>query len=86
MTLCASLILSLYRNQHLPFDLLLAAVETFVTFTLAYPAAVALGSVLLQTAPARGLPGGRMEAFLRAMREVRLVFTLIATTSAHARL
>ena len=60
------------RYQHRAFDLLLAGVETVVTFSLAYPAAVALGAVLLQTAPRRGLPGGRMEAFLRAMREVRL--------------
>lgn len=37
---------------------------------VAYPAAVALGKVLLQTAPARGLPGAQMEAFLRVMREV----------------
>ncbi|CAL1709761.1 unnamed protein product [Somion occarium] len=56
--------------QHRDFDLFLAAVETIVTFYLAYPAAVALGSVLLQTAPSRGLPGARMEAFLRAMREI----------------
>ncbi len=60
-----------YSYQHRSFDLLLAGIETVVTFYLAYPAAVALGAVLLQTAPARGLPGGRMEAFLRAMREVR---------------
>lgn len=59
-----------YSYQHRSFDLLLAGIETVVTFYLAYPAAVALGAVLLQTAPARGLPGGRMEAFLRAMREV----------------
>lgn len=59
-----------FRYQHRFFDLLLAGIETVVTFSLAYPAAVALGAVLLQTAPPRGLPGGRMEAFLRAMREV----------------
>ena len=58
------------RYQHRAFDLLMAGIETVVTFSLAYPAAVALGAVLLQTAPQRGLPGGRMEAFLRAMREV----------------
>lgn len=56
--------------QHRSMDLLLAGIETFVTFSLAYPAAVTLGSVLLQTSPPRGLPGGRMEAFLRAMREI----------------
>ncbi|KAG8971235.1 hypothetical protein FRB90_010558, partial [Tulasnella sp. 427] len=37
---------------------------------VAYPAAVALGKVLLQTSPSRGLPGGQMEAFLRVMREL----------------
>ncbi|KAI0791460.1 hypothetical protein BC629DRAFT_1593070 [Irpex lacteus] len=70
---CASLLTALLfvpRYQHRSFDLLLAGIETVVTFYLAYPAAVALGAVLLQTAPARGLPGGRMEAFLRAMREI----------------
>ncbi len=40
-------------------------------FQLAYPSCKAIGSVLLQTAPARGLSAGRMESFLRAMREVR---------------
>lgn len=65
------LIDKIHRFQHREFDLLLAAVETIVTSYLAYPAAVALGSILLQTAPSRGLPGARMEAFLRAMREVR---------------
>ena len=64
--------MSLTRSyQHSSFDLLLAGVETVVTFALAYPAAVALGAVLLQTAPLRGLAGQRMEAFLRVMREVR---------------
>ncbi|OCH90501.1 hypothetical protein OBBRIDRAFT_877280 [Obba rivulosa] len=57
-------------HQHRPFDLVLAGVETIVTFSLAYSAAVALGAVLLQTSPARGLAGGRMEAFLRVMREI----------------
>ncbi|KAI0372535.1 hypothetical protein BV20DRAFT_964137 [Pilatotrama ljubarskyi] len=57
-------------RQHRPIDLILAAVQTAVTFKLAYRAAVALGAVLLQTSPARGLAGGRMEAFLRAMREI----------------
>ena len=40
-------------------------------FQLAYPSCKAIGSVLLQTAPARGLSAGRIESFLRAMREVR---------------
>ncbi|TDL27938.1 hypothetical protein BD410DRAFT_336962 [Rickenella mellea] len=57
-------------SQHRPFDLLLAAVETVLTFSIAYPASVVLGTVLLQTSPERGLPGGRMEAFLRTMREI----------------
>ncbi|KAI0324577.1 hypothetical protein GY45DRAFT_1331389 [Cubamyces sp. BRFM 1775] len=57
-------------RHHRPLDLFLAAVETIVTYKLAYRAAVALGAVLLQTSPARGLAGGRMEAFLRAMREI----------------
>ncbi|TFK82872.1 hypothetical protein K466DRAFT_666245 [Polyporus arcularius HHB13444] len=61
---------SLPLRQHRPFDLILAGVETLVTFNIAYRAAVALGAVLLQTSPARGLAGGRMEAFLRAMREI----------------
>ena len=52
------------------FDLVLAAVETVVTFNVAYGASTVLGTVLLQTSPARGLSGGRMEAFLRAMKEV----------------
>ncbi|KAH9829248.1 uncharacterized protein C8Q71DRAFT_444080 [Rhodofomes roseus] len=56
--------------QHRYFDLVLAGFETVVTFSIAYSAAVALGTVLLQTSPARGLVGGRMEAFLRAMREI----------------
>ncbi|KAF7300236.1 hypothetical protein MKEN_01347600 [Mycena kentingensis (nom. inval.)] len=56
--------------QHRPFDLGLAGAASFGTFSAAYRACVVLGSVLLQTAPRRGLPGGRMEAFLRAMRDV----------------
>ncbi|KAH9947841.1 hypothetical protein B0H21DRAFT_789088 [Amylocystis lapponica] len=66
--LCAAVFVP--PHQHRPFDLVLAGVETVVTFSLAYSAAVALGAVLLQTSPARGLAGGRMEAFLRAMREI----------------
>lgn len=41
-------------------------------FRLAYPACVALGAVLLQTSPPRGISGNKMESFLRGMREVRL--------------
>ncbi|OJT05934.1 hypothetical protein TRAPUB_3224 [Trametes pubescens] len=62
--------ISIPPRQHRPLDLMLAGIETVVTFKLAYRAAVALGAVLLQTSPARGLAGGRMEAFLRAMREI----------------
>ncbi|KAI0698974.1 hypothetical protein C8T65DRAFT_660382 [Cerioporus squamosus] len=49
---------SLPLRQHRSFDLILAGVETLVTFNIAYHV------------PARGLAGGRMEAFLRAMREI----------------
>jgi len=52
------------------FDLMLAAFQTVVTFNVACRASVMLGTVLLQTSPERGLAGGRMEAFLRAMKDV----------------
>jgi len=58
--------IQLYRS----IDLLLATLETVLTFSIAYPASVALGKVLLQTAPPRGLLSGRMEAFLKIMREL----------------
>ncbi|KAF8625843.1 hypothetical protein AX17_006739 [Amanita inopinata Kibby_2008] len=57
-------------SQHQTCDLLIAAVITVITFNLAYRACTVLGTVLLQTAPARGLSGGKMESFLRAMRDV----------------
>jgi hypothetical protein len=63
----------LCRLHYRKFDLVLAAVETVVTFNVAYRASVVLGTVLLQTSPERGLSGGRMEAFLRAMKEVGFV-------------
>ncbi|KAH9171889.1 hypothetical protein EDB89DRAFT_2070441 [Lactarius sanguifluus] len=47
-------------SSHRTFDLLLAAAEATAMFHLAYPS----------TAPARGLSAGRMESFLRAMREI----------------
>ena len=53
---------------------MLAALETGVTFCVSYRASVVLGTVLLQTAPERRLSGGRMEAFLRAMRDVSWLF------------
>lgn len=46
------------------FDLFLSAVQTIVTFGVANPAPVALGSASLRTSPARGLASGRMEASL----------------------
>ncbi|KAF9262771.1 hypothetical protein L218DRAFT_928783 [Marasmius fiardii PR-910] len=55
--------------SHIALDLTLAGIMTVVTFKLAYKASVILGTVLLQTAPMRG-QGGRMEAFLRVMREI----------------
>ncbi|KAG8875572.1 hypothetical protein FRB98_007733 [Tulasnella sp. 332] len=59
-----------YGSQHNMADIAVACAETILTFMIGYPAAVALGKVLLQTAPERGLPGGQMEAFLRVMREL----------------
>ncbi|KIK68420.1 hypothetical protein GYMLUDRAFT_717832 [Collybiopsis luxurians FD-317 M1] len=60
-------------SQHALFDLVLAAVITVVTFRVSYSASVVLGTVLLQTAPHRAPKGsraGRMEAFLRAMKDI----------------
>lgn len=53
-------------------DMLISTLETIWTFSLAYPTAVALGKILLQTAPDRAPAGsgGTMETFMRAMREV----------------
>lgn len=51
-------------------DLVLAMAIAVLTFNVAYRACVVLGAVLLQTSPPRGLANGKMEAFLRAMREV----------------
>ena len=61
----------IHSHQIRSFDLFLAAIQALVTFSVAYPASVALGSVLLQTSPPRGLASGVMEDFLRVMREVR---------------
>jgi hypothetical protein len=63
-----------HSTYHSRADLILACVESIVTFKLAYRACVVLGTVLLQTSPPRGQSGGRMEAFLRAMKEVRPTF------------
>ncbi|KAF9445668.1 hypothetical protein P691DRAFT_805316 [Macrolepiota fuliginosa MF-IS2] len=57
-------------TQHRPADLVLATFIALVTFKVSYRACVVLGTVLLQTSPGRGLPSGKMEAFLRVMREV----------------
>ena len=54
--------------------MLLALFIATLTFKIAYPAAEVQGTVLLQTAPLRGMPGARMESFLRVMREVRVPF------------
>jgi hypothetical protein len=65
------------RSQHRTCDLVLASMITVATFNVAYRASVVLGTVLLQTAPPRRLSGGRMEAFLRAMREVNRSFVFV---------
>ena len=63
------------REQHRAADVLIASIVTVVTFNVAYRACVVLGTVLLQTAPPRGASGGKTEAFLRVMREVRFAST-----------
>ncbi|KAJ7723978.1 hypothetical protein DFH07DRAFT_1004973 [Mycena maculata] len=69
---CALLLTALVAPpvQHRVLDLGMAGVASVATFSAAYRACAVLGAVLLQTAPRRGVPGGRMEAFLRAMRDV----------------
>ncbi|KDR66442.1 hypothetical protein GALMADRAFT_1151187 [Galerina marginata CBS 339.88] len=62
--------LAIPAPQHRMADLVLAFIVAAVTFKVAYHASVVLGTVLLQTSPPRGLSNGKMEAFLRAMREV----------------
>ncbi|EKM78211.1 hypothetical protein AGABI1DRAFT_121370 [Agaricus bisporus var. burnettii JB137-S8] len=57
-------------THHRPADLVLASIIALVTFKVSYRACIILGTVLLQTAPQRGLASGRMEAFLRVMRDV----------------
>ncbi|KAJ7222475.1 hypothetical protein GGX14DRAFT_663891 [Mycena pura] len=57
-------------TQHRSFDLALAGAGSASTFSVAYRACTVLGVILLQTAPRRGMRSGRMEAFLRAMRDV----------------
>lgn len=57
-------------TQHRMLDLGTAGAGSTATFVVAYRACTVLGAILLQTAPGRGARGGRMEAFLRAMRDV----------------
>ncbi|CAE6488528.1 unnamed protein product [Rhizoctonia solani] len=48
--------LFIHSTEHRSLDLALAGAETLITWAIAYPTAVSLGKVLLQTAPA-GLEG-----------------------------
>lgn len=57
-------------ERHRAADLLFAGMETLLTFNVAYPTAVTLGKVLLQTAPDRGTVDGRFESFHRVVREL----------------
>ncbi|KAH9984853.1 hypothetical protein BJV77DRAFT_1035511 [Russula vinacea] len=63
------------RIMRNPFSLVPTSACTLILLISAIipsiPSCKAIGSVLLQTAPGRGLSAGRMESFLRAMREVR---------------
>ncbi|KAK7038034.1 hypothetical protein R3P38DRAFT_3262516 [Favolaschia claudopus] len=59
-----------HAPQHRALDLAAASASSVATFVVAYRACTVLGAILLQTAPQRGARGGRMEAFLRAMRDV----------------
>jgi hypothetical protein len=65
------MLMELFSSEHHRLaDLCLSSLIAVVTFNVAYRACVVLGAVLLQTSPPRGLPSGKMESFLRAMREV----------------
>lgn len=66
-------VLTRCSSQHQMCDLGLACLITVITFNVAYKASVVLGTVLLQTSPPRSSSaGGQMDAFLRAIKEVRL--------------
>ncbi|TFK28241.1 hypothetical protein FA15DRAFT_584654 [Coprinopsis marcescibilis] len=65
-----SVALTVPSEHHRIADLTLASVIAVLTFNVAYRACVILGAVLLQTSPRRGLPSGKIESFLRAMREI----------------
>ena len=67
---CHSSSLGLVSGQHRIADVVLASLIAALTFKVAYRSSLVLGTVLLQTSPRRGLSNGKMEAFLRAMREV----------------
>ncbi|KAF6757953.1 hypothetical protein DFP72DRAFT_889488 [Ephemerocybe angulata] len=56
--------------QHRLADLALAFVIAVLTFQVAYRASVVLGNVLLQTAPTKGMPSGKLESLHRAVREI----------------
>ncbi|KAJ7827517.1 hypothetical protein B0H14DRAFT_3873677 [Mycena olivaceomarginata] len=68
-------------TQHRMLDLGTAGAGSTATFVVAYRACTVLGAILLQTAPGRGARGGRMEAFLRAMRDVERHPQLAATAA-----
>jgi hypothetical protein len=55
-------------------ELILASIIAALTFKVAYRSSLVLGTVLLRTSPRQGLSNGKMEAFLRAIREVRAFF------------
>ncbi|KAF8333201.1 uncharacterized protein EI90DRAFT_3053339 [Cantharellus anzutake] len=59
------------KSQQMTIDMLVSSIETVWTFSIAYPSAVSLGKILLQTAPERTLSGGSLESFQRAIREIR---------------
>ncbi|KAJ3755267.1 hypothetical protein EV360DRAFT_96215 [Lentinula raphanica] len=84
LMICVAIWCGGLESHHRTFDLLLAGLITVITFRVSYDASVVLGTVLLQTTPKRigrgspvlggGLVGGggegRMEKFLRAMKDI----------------
>ena len=70
MLAAASLLIP--AQQLAPLDKVVALLQSIAMFYIAYPAAVATGRVLLQTAPATAeMGGGEMNALRRAIEEVR---------------
>lgn len=60
-------------QQLAPLDKVVALLESIAMFYIAYPAAVATGKVLLQTAPpVADFGAGEMNALRRALDEVSL--------------